>query len=264
MAGLIFIFLVIFIPSLIIYIIVNVGKNKSSKIYKPNIKVIKNKVDLNEKGKITFSDKCKDKIKNKLILDWLSENLWYCDFEINEKYEINSPTTHDLYIDYKDTCLPVFIQFGIVNGGFILRGDGQYNTLRGCPYKVGGRFSCSNNMLTNLQYAPEVVGFNCKDGDYCNFNCANNQIESLQYIPNVKYGDIFIYKNNIISLDYLQEHIYGNLICSHNNITSLKNFHAIIDGEFDLSYNQLKDWKEINDADFEALKLNVKHNLFKI
>ena len=55
-----------------------------------------------------------------------------------------------------------------------------------------GNFYCSNNKLTSLEGAPEVV----KGGFYCN----NNNLTSLKGTPEV---------------------VKGNFNCSHNNLTSL-------------------------------------------
>lgn len=196
-------------------------------------------IDELNKGKIFNDKKCKDNNKLKLIYNWLSKEIRYCDFRINSNYEIDSPSTKDIYIDFISNELPSYINFNIVNGSFILRG-GEYKTLRGVPKKIGGRFSCSSNKLESLKYAPILIGFNRKKGDYCNFNCSDNMLTNLEYSPYVVMGDYFCHNNRLKNLYGIQNNINGNLICNKNKIESFKDLPKIIKGDLNISNNLIK------------------------
>jgi hypothetical protein len=85
---------------------------------------------------------------------------------------INKDLTISAYkVDFYDKNLenfPDYIQFRTVKKNFTIQHN-KFTTLRGCPYKVGGLFSCSQNRLTSLEYIPKKIV-----GDiYCYSNFKN-------------------------------------------------------------------------------------------
>jgi len=86
-----------------------------------------------------------------------------------EQYEIlNYIINDDLTIDVEGNVflnegalkelksLPDFIQFRKVSECFWIQ-DNKLETLKGCPEYVGDWFSCENNNLYSLKYAPKIV-----------------------------------------------------------------------------------------------------------
>jgi len=62
--------------------------------------------------------------------------------------------------------LPKYIQFKYVFGDFYIS-NCKLTTLRGCPIKIKGSFSCDRNNLTSLKFSPIYVG--------STFSCAANR-----------------------------------------------------------------------------------------
>ena len=94
-------------------------------------------------------------------------------------YTINQDLTVDVRTDVnlsKKQIPHLPFQFGIVKGFFTC----TYNdmiTLLGCPLHVGRFFSCYQNPIQSLKYAPITVG-----GGNNHFNCRLTDIKSLHNI----------------------------------------------------------------------------------
>jgi hypothetical protein len=111
--------------------------------------------------------KGEDKLKSlgigrlELIKKWLDKY----DSTRYDQYVNNPVINDDLTIDAN--CInisevpfhefPDYIQFRNLTDYFMVDYCGL-TTLRGCPQKVGGFFSCSGNNLTSLEYAPKYIG----------------------------------------------------------------------------------------------------------
>ena len=99
-------------------------------------------------------------------------------------YEILEDLTIDVFGFFASTWkgnFPEFIQFNECYGDFQVDNMGL-TTLRGCPRKVKGYFSCSRNNLKNLIGGPEYV-----TGSYS--ASLNPALESLEGLANYIGGD---------------------------------------------------------------------------
>ena len=99
-------------------------------------------------------------------------------------YEILEDLTIDVFGFFASTWkgnFPEFIQFNECYGDFQVDNMGL-TTLRGCPRKVKGYFSCSRNNLKNLIGGPEYV-----TGSYS--ASLNPTLESLEGLANYIGGD---------------------------------------------------------------------------
>lgn len=74
--------------------------------------------------------------------------------------------------------------------------------------KVTGNFECSNNQLTNLDFAPDFVGGN--------FNCSNNNIKDFDDIP-IRHvvGNFYAYGADPDKLSKLESIVEGKIYPSH-------------------------------------------------
>jgi len=99
-------------------------------------------------------------------------------------YEILEDLTIDCFWIFCPTWkgnFPEFIQFNECYGDFQVDNMGL-TTLRGCPRKVKGYFSCSRNNIKNLIGGPEYV-----EGSYS--ASLNPALESLEGLANYIGGD---------------------------------------------------------------------------
>ncbi len=80
--------------------------------------------------------------------------------------------------------------------------------------KVSGKFNCSGNQLTSLEFAPQMVV-----GD---FNISDNLLTSLRGGPEVINGAYRAANNELTTLTGLSSQGVRYLDISHNKITSLK------------------------------------------
>ena len=88
------------------------------------------------------------------IEQWLNE-MGIEDYNINEDFTID--VYGNVYLEYKNIeSLPSFIQFGTVEGNFMI-GNNNLNSLIGCPIRVFGSFACDRNNLRSLEGAPKEV-----------------------------------------------------------------------------------------------------------
>jgi len=95
-----------------------------------------------------------------LIDSWF-QNLYYGYEELIPPYRINDDGTIDLLesFDVPDRKIgefPSYINFNICEGDFMLDYT-ELKSLRGCPKKVEGYFSCEGNRLMSLEGMPETI-----------------------------------------------------------------------------------------------------------
>ena len=156
-------------------------------------------------------------------------------------------------------------------GDFICTNN-NLTSLEGAPEIVGGDFDVGRNRLTLLRWAPQKV--------WGSFDCGRNNITSLQWAPQEVWGDFRCHCNNITSLQWAPKEVFGFFDCSDNNLTdlgwtpqkvgrfncssnkltSLKSAPSEVWGDFYCSYNHLSSLKwapEIVSGDFECGRNNI-------
>jgi hypothetical protein len=141
----------------------------------------------------TFSRGGDDKIsslgigKISLIKKWLEE-LEIDEYRINDDFSIDIEHTLTFHVSEVDKKFPDYIQFGTIQGNFIIE-KCNLETLRGCPYSVFGSFFCEHNNLTSLKYAPTHVRTNF----YCSYNKISvdevNRYEKMGYVAGLLRSD---------------------------------------------------------------------------
>jgi len=127
---------------------------------------------------INFNRSSIDPLKNLSIGKRAQIIKWLDSFRITN-YTINDDLTIDIKynvdLSYSSlTCLPSFIKFNKVSGGFYCYNN-QMTSLEGCPRTVGGSFSCYCNQLISLKGCPTIV-----DGRFYCFS--NNKQFSVKYV----------------------------------------------------------------------------------
>jgi hypothetical protein len=136
-----------------------------------------------------------------------------------KNYTINSDNSVDVDGDvdlYDEKLILIPLNFNIVNGYFEC-GDNHLTSLKGCPVRVGDRFSCHDNQLTYLQYSPQYM----ENGD---FYCGYNKIESLQYCTELIRSNFYCIDNKLTSLEH-HPTVYGEFVCQYNQINTFENFY---------------------------------------
>ncbi|MDN7678099.1 hypothetical protein [Burkholderia cenocepacia] len=116
-----------------------------------------------------------------------------------------------------------------VDGRVVLSG----RALTRIPVKfnnVSDSFYCSDNQLTSLEGAPEMV-YGC-------FYCYNNQLASLEGCPQV-VRDFFCDGNKLTSLEGGPQIVEAAFSCANNQLTSLKGAPQAVGRSFSCSNNQL-------------------------
>jgi hypothetical protein len=113
-----------------------------------------------------------------LIEKWLDE-MGVTNYTINDDLTIDVKDSVNLdgrLLKNKLTQFPEYIQFNIVYAYFEIQHN-NFITLRGCPYIVKGYFSCCDNELYSLEYAPKKCG---------EFWCINNKIRfTKEYVSSL-------------------------------------------------------------------------------
>ena len=91
----------------------------------------------------------------------------------------------------------------------------QLKSLKGGPRVVRGRFDCSGNELTSLEFAPEIAN---------SFYCGMNQLTSLEHGPKHVIGDYWCDNNELITLEGAPKTVVNGIFnCSTNkNLKSFK------------------------------------------
>ena len=116
---------------------------------------------------------------------------WCDDYNI-KNYIINDDYTIDVKgtVFLNDVMLnnfPDYIQFNRVKESFWIDNN-NFTTLRGCPTYAGSYFSCRNNKIKSLMYAPKKI--------YVTLFCGYNPISDDEFVkyacdPEVQYHIIF-------------------------------------------------------------------------
>ncbi len=122
------------------------------------------------------------------------------------------------------------VKFGKI-GGYFKCSDNNLTILAGAPQVVGGHFECWDNSLTSLEGAPQKVG---KDLD-----CWNNNLTSLEGAPQEVGGDFRCYNNKLTTLKGAPQKVSKDFDCWNNNLTSLEGAPQEVGGEFNCRVNKL-------------------------
>lgn len=172
-------------------------------------------------------------------------------------------STHGIDVHLNDLDIEILpIQFEYINKGYFIIDNNKLTTLKGCPEKISGFFSCSNNKtLMSLEYMP--IAFRVF---YDNCGCSDDP-NQLKYIPVevMKRGEAynyfkssnetyFIYKQEDIDAywdDMLQKEptLFDSL--QFNKKNKLKQKSNYISWELSEKYNYLKRGKK---AEFWEIK----------
>jgi len=89
-----------------------------------------------------------------LIEKWLAEHK-IVSYTLDKNLFISAEKSVTIHLDDNCTELPRYIKFKTVNNAFYINNYQNLTTLRGCPEKVGGFFSCNNCNLKSLKYSPK-------------------------------------------------------------------------------------------------------------
>lgn len=101
--------------------------------------------------------------KEKLIEDWIKMIGRFTEYTINPDFTID--VHESVYLNNLDLLdlskgLPDYIQFNMIEDNFDID-DTRLNSLRGCPLKVYGYFSCQQNNITDLEFMPQEIEGDC-------------------------------------------------------------------------------------------------------
>jgi len=130
-------------------------------------------------------------------------------------------------------------------------------SLEGAPEIVNGTFSCSNNKLTSLKYAPKKTEIfycrnnrlesieNAPDVDLY-FDCSQNNLKSLKGAPK-KTAAFYCSDNQLTDLTHSPKTVLGEFYCNKNNLVSLKGCPETINGTLKLHYNKLETLKYVGE-----------------
>jgi hypothetical protein len=119
-----------------------------------------------------------------------------------------------ILIDGKKYLLSDLPKQMVVYGDLNLRGLGleQLPDLR--KWVVHGVFDCSNNKLTSLKGAPQIVG--------SAFDCSRNYLTSLKGAPSKIVGYFKCSNNKLVSLEGGPKELTGSYDCSCNKLQTLE------------------------------------------
>ena len=92
---------------------------------------------------------------------------------------------------------------------------------------IPGLFNCSNNKLTSLEGAPDIVK--------SDFYCSNNELTSLKWAPHEVGGHFCCTYNQLTSLAYSPKIVGKGVSYYNNKLTSLHGIPKKIDGVFNIS-----------------------------
>ena len=118
-----------------------------------------------------------------------------------------------ILIDGKRYSLSDLPEKMVVEGDLDLSGYGLEELQDLSKWVIRGRFSCSNNKLTSLKGAPQIVG--------SSFNCSNNKLTSLKGAPSKIAGYFNCSNNKLTSLEGGPKKLTGAYDCSWNNFSFL-------------------------------------------
>ena len=145
---------------------------------------------------------------------WLPRDLVRDDIELFTEEYYNWEFTDDILKYYWEINEDIFkdeYQWKIYFGNFLWTiKDWQKTWCKICFWN----FDCSWNNLTDLQWAPEVVGGN--------FDCSYNQLTDLQWAPEIVGGTFDCSHNQLTSLQWAPKEVWNDFDCSNNQLTDVK------------------------------------------
>lgn len=178
-------------------------------------------------------------------------------YTISEDFHI---TVHDsVNLDGKIEGDKIPVKFDVIDGYFNISNN-DLISLEGSPKKVIKDFDCSNNKLTSLFGAPQIVGdFNCSNNELKKdlsygpkevngyYNCSNNRLSSVEGAPRSITGYFDCSNNLIVSLDGGPKYVDEYFNCSQNRLESLYGGPITVGQDYICYWNQLKNLNEIAD-----------------
>lgn len=139
--------------------------------------------------------------KKKLPLEILSSYIQGFPIDKCVVDEDGKISVHDFQVNLNDKDIEELpIQFKEIINGYFNIDNNHLTTLKGCPEKVSGYFSCSGNItLKSLKYVPDAITIY-----YDNCGCSDDASQ-LKYIPinAMKNGQVFNYYNNHLEKSFI-------------------------------------------------------------
>jgi len=126
--------------------------------------------------------------------------------------------------------------------------------------EIGGRFDCSNNLLTSLENSPISNWFHCGSNrlttlkgapsSCIEFYCGNNRLHTLEFGPS-KVTESYYCNDNLLTdlvgaptdfgtTDTVQSGLYVEFTCSNNYLTTLRGGPQGTVGIYNCSFNNLR------------------------
>lgn len=186
------------------------------------------------------------------IQKWLD---YYSTLSINAHVSFIKDKEYGFVVDVKGSVsinnegldfIPV--KFNVIDGGFSCT-DNKLTSLDFAPIEVKDEFGIANNLLTSLSGSPKKVGM---------FDCSNNLLPSLEGGPIEVEALYKCVSNSLLSLKGSPEVISGNFLCSNNQLTSLEGCPKKIARIFDVANNKISTLEFI--PDFIGTKIYLDSN----
>lgn len=174
---------------------------------------------LNDEKKITAWLK-KHKIKN---YDLVPDSTY--GFVVNVQQDVK------LNLNTKKGPSKILVKFNQVVGNFTCS-DNFLDSLDFAPFTVSGNFNASFNEIKNFEDSPLLI----VNGE-CNLSC--NKLETLINSPQ-KVFSLLLNHNNLSSLDGISPHINKKLNLSNNPLPSLKGMPEYVGEYFNCSFTNIK------------------------
>lgn len=156
-------------------------------------------------------------------------------YDISDKYILNKfPKVEKYYYIIIDGHLCFLNEDGSKAENVVIKGDldiskRSLKSLKGCPERIGGNFTCIFCELISLEGCPLYI-----DGS---FRCAFNRLTSLKGCP-IDIGESFVCSyNDLSSLEYCPQTIHGSFCCDFNELTSLEGGPIHVGESFNCSHN---------------------------
>lgn len=148
-------------------------------------------------------------------------------------YTVNKDLSVDAYIVSLGNENLTFIPVQFRNVEVFNISKNKLTTLKGSP-KSCLNFSCEDNLLTSLKYAPLKIKYG--------FCCSNNQLTTLEHCPKgtTQFDCSANQLKNLIGFNLSGQHYQGIFICSNNQLASLEGAPSSISDDFQCDNNLLK------------------------
>jgi hypothetical protein len=152
---------------------------------------------------------------------------------VNEDGILTLPLGEVYNLDLKRTGLTSLHNFPETVTHDLNISDNKLKSLEGCPSKIGGNFSCDNNMIETLEDLSPTL-------QVSNFSCQNNKLKDLRGCPSV-IKELNVSNNPLTSLkgmpkpinDQNQAQPSDMIITAFN--TMLKNYAYLTTSTFNIS-----------------------------